>query len=134
MSQFLKTIESNPRLILAVDGAGALLTATLLLGVLGTFSNHFGVPSSVITKLVLAAVLFALYSFSCFFLAHHKWRFFLRIIASANLLYCGLTALLLFAHREQLTYLAWAYFSLELPIVIALAFFELKVASTASHP
>lgn len=129
MNRLLDKMASHPRLIFLADGSGALLTVALLLGVLRTFSALLGLPASAIDKLALIAVGFAIYSFSCFFFARHEWRVLLKIIASANLLYCCLTASLLVLHRESVTPWAWTYFSIEIVVVTALAIFELKMAT-----
>lgn len=118
----------NPRRIFLFDGLGACLTAFLLGVVLTAFNEYFGMPQKTLNILALIALVFAVYSFCCFFFVGSNWRLFLKIIAAANLLYCCLTATLVIYFYPQLTVLGVVYFLLEIVVVCGLVLFELRWA------
>jgi hypothetical protein len=120
---------SNPRKIFLIDGIGALLTATLLYALIRTHTDWFGVLPSACVQLAAVAFVFSVYSFSCYFLARGKWRIFLKIIATANILYCITTIVMLTGFHERLTGLAYVYFSLECGIITGLSIAEYRLAS-----
>ena len=124
----IKKIMNNPKLIFLIDGGGAVLSAFSLGVVLVMVQELIGLPHQTLYILSFIAVLFAIYSFSCAFLIKKGWRFYLKIIATANLSYAAITLGLLFYHRITLTNLGIIYFVLEMAIIIPLALFELKVA------
>jgi hypothetical protein len=96
------------------------------------FEFLFGIPPKLLYILTGVAILLAVYSLLCAFLAPRDWRPYLRGIAALNLTYCGLTALLLSYWRHQITVPGLLYFSGELLIVVVLAAAELKAAKAAS--
>ena len=117
-----------PKLFL-VDSLGALLSALLLGLVLTQFEKTFGMPQQVLYVLSVIPCVFAVYSFLCFLSKTIHWRFFMKIISTANLLYCCLTLGLMIYFYQQLTVLGLLYFVLELIIIINLAYIEWKTAS-----
>ncbi|ULQ51769.1 hypothetical protein [Flavihumibacter fluvii] len=123
---FSKLTVSTKRIFL-IDGIGALLTAFLLLAILRTFNEYFGMPLNALDFLSVIALIFSVYSFCCFFLIKNNWRLFLQVIIIANLLYCFLTAGLVIFYYPQLTILAVIYFLLEIVVVFCLVFFEINV-------
>jgi type III secretory pathway component EscS len=121
----------HPKLLFLIDSCGALLTAFLVGMVLPRFQSLFGMQTETLTYLALIALVFAVYSFACYFFAGKRWRMLMRIIASANLLYCVLTLLLVCLFHKQVTLLGFVYFGGEMVIVAGLAFIELRTASQA---
>jgi hypothetical protein len=119
----------QPQKLFLVDCLGALLSATLLGLVLAKFEMTFGMPQNVIYILAALSCIFALYSFICFVNKSANWRPLMKIIATANLLYCCLTVGLMVYFYQKLTVLGLIYFVLELIIVIGLACIEWKIAS-----
>ena len=77
----------KPKILFLIDGLGALLTAFFLFVILRTFNEYFGMLQTTLTYLSLIAVIFCLYSITCFFLLSDNWKPFLRVISIANLLY-----------------------------------------------
>jgi hypothetical protein len=129
MSVLPKLSKIFPKKLFLVDSLGALLSALLLGLVLTRFEKTFGMPQNVLYILATLPCIFAIYSFLCFVSETQNWRLFMKIIATANLLYCCLTAGLMIYFYEKLTVLGFIYFVLEIIIVISLAFIEWKTAS-----
>jgi nucleoside recognition membrane protein YjiH len=122
-------INSLPsRKLFLIDGFGAVLSAILLGLVLTSFKPWFGMPVKVLYILASLAVLFALYSFSCFLLNPRNWKPFLKVIAFINLGYYCLTLGLVYLYFADLTSLGLAYFLIEVLIVFVLAAVELNTA------
>ncbi|MEM1357945.1 MAG: hypothetical protein AAGF89_07095 [Bacteroidota bacterium] len=124
------TIKNLPRQLFLIDGIGALVSAFSLGVVLVYFEAVFGMPRKLLIPLALTAVLFALYSLTCYWKKPGNWQPFLRFIAIVNLLYCGVTICLVLQQYQNLTGLGITYFILELAIVIPLALFEWKTAGS----
>ena len=119
----------NPRKLFLADSLGALLTAFMLGFVLTQFESIFGMPQKILYKLAFIAGIFCVYSFLCFLLNSENWRFYMKIIAAANLIYCCITmALVIFLH-ETITLLGVIYFVLEVIVVVILSVIELRTAS-----
>lgn len=117
---------TNPRMIFLVDSIGALLSALLLL-VVAYFDELLGMPKETLRQLVALPVLFMAYSAGCFLFKPNPWKRYLGFIATANIFYCVLTIALLFYFANRLTTFGFAYFSLEIIVVLLLAVFELKL-------
>lgn len=122
-------LNLKPRQFFLLDGLGALLSAFLLGVVLVQFESLFGMPVQILYVLAAIAGVFAIYSFSCYFQIKENWPPFLKAIATANLLYCGTTAVLVVYHYHSLSNLGILYFVVELIIVVTLATIELKAAN-----
>ncbi len=114
------------RQLFLLDGIGALLTASLLVGLLGNCEGFFGVPRQQLYVLAAIAGIFALYSLTCYVVSPVNWRLFLRIIAFANLAYCVFTLVIVFFFSANATAWGMAYFIGEAMIVGGLVFWELR--------
>lgn len=125
----MKTLLTDPKKIFLLDGIGAFLTSFLLLVVVRHKTELFGVLPSVCIKLSAIAFAFCVYSLICHFLARENWRSLLKVIAFANITYCVITVLLLANFYEQLTPVAYTYFSIELGIITGLSIAEFRLAS-----
>lgn len=124
---FERIIYSIPaRTFFLIDALGALLSTLMLGGVLTQFADFFGMPLSFLLPLSTIAGIFALYSTTCFLSRPKNWKLFLRIIATANLLYCLLTVGVVAMIFSQLTVPGRAYFIGEAVIVTTLAIAEYK--------
>lgn len=115
--------------ILLLDAIGALVSAISLGVIIPAFNSHFNFPIDVLYILGGVAAVFSIYSFFSYLFAREKWRKSLGIIAIANLSYCILTAALVVKFLDVISLLAIAYFVGEILLVVALAIWELKVAS-----
>jgi len=119
----------NPQQLFLIDALGAVLSALLLGLVLPLVETFIGVPSQVLYYLAAAALCFAVYSFSCYFLFPKNWSVFMRGIAVINLAYCCVTlGFVIFLH-QQITLLGLLYFIGEIIIIVTLAILELKTAA-----
>jgi len=119
----------NPKLLFLVDAVGGCLTAFALFFVLPEFNQYFRIPSHLLPYLSAIALVYAIYSISCYYFANEKQRQLLRIIGFANLAYCLLTAFLLIQYRERLTIADFTYFISEIIIISLLAYFEITSAN-----
>ncbi|URC11414.1 hypothetical protein [Flavobacterium sp. B183] len=119
----------NSKKIFLIDGLGALFSTLLLGVVLVELEIYFGVPKKTLYLLAVLACLLMASSFASYWFANENWRGCLKIIAFANLLYCGITAGLLLYLYTHLTYLAVFYFLAEIAIILFLARMEFKIAS-----
>jgi hypothetical protein len=129
MKFWQKLGEIQPQKLFLVDSLGALLSAILLGLVLIRFENTFGMPQNVLYALAVIPCIFSIYSFLCFLRKTAHWRTCMKIIATANLLYCCLTVGLMVCFYERLTVLGLIYFVLEIIIVISLAVIEWEIVS-----
>jgi len=121
----MKSIHSKN--IFLVDGLGAATSALLLGAVLLTFQEVVGMPERALYILMGLAFLFSTYSFICHFWVRPTDKVFLKIIMTANLLYCILTASLVAVHCEHVTTVGKIYFGLEIIVILWLVNRERKV-------
>jgi hypothetical protein len=119
----------KPRTLFLVDGLGAALTTFSLYFVLRPYFNYFGMPTNILMYLSIIALVYGVYSMSCFFLIKNNWSPFLRIIGIGNLLYCILTMTLLYTFYPSLSRLGLTYFIAEILIIGLLIFTEFRVAN-----
>lgn len=117
---------TNPKNIFLLDGCGALLTTLLIFFVLRTFNDFFGLPKITLEYLAALALVFSIYSVSCFFLVKRNWKSFLKIICIANIIYSLLTIGLLFYHYQNISIFGVAYFLGEIVIIGGIVFVEIK--------
>ena len=126
MNEIIKRLIRNPKTLFLVDSLGALVTALILFAILKNCYNYFGMPQTLLAYLSMIAVVFCLYSMSCFILVKDNWQPFLRVISYANLLYCCLTLSLLVYYYQSITIFDVTYFIAEIISVCGLVFIELK--------
>ncbi|BBM83753.1 hypothetical protein UABAM_02107 [Candidatus Uabimicrobium amorphum] len=110
--------------IFLIDGLGALLSAALLGIVLPLF--HVGIPTTTLYLLALIAFVFSLYSLRCHFVKSQR-NLWLKLIMTANLLYCALTLFLVVYHWSTMTYIGAIYFLGEISIIVILVWIESRV-------
>jgi hypothetical protein len=129
LSKIIDKATENPRLLFAVDGLGALLSAFLLGLVLTRLEHIFGMPTEALHVLAAIPCFFVVYDLVCFWKVKRKQGTFLRIIALANLSYCCLSLGFVWHHFQALTAWGLAYFLLEVGIVLALVYVEFRTAA-----
>jgi len=125
--KIVKRCASHPSLVFLIDGAGALLSAILLGVILPAFQNLFGMPRQALYFLAVFPCLFLVYDLSCYFRIRKNWGPFIRAIAAANLIYCGISIGLIVYHYAKLTGLGLTYFLLEIVVIIILVWIEFSV-------
>ncbi len=119
--------------LLLIDGVGAITSAVFLGLVLPAIQDHIGMPVATLRFLAAIAVIFAVYSLSCYRFTSPENPIWLKTIAHLNLCYCVLTFLLVLAHRNELTVLGWLYFLGEMIIVLGLVWLEKKHCSPRTN-
>jgi hypothetical protein len=117
---------SNPKTIFLIDSFGALLTAILLYFIVRTFNEFFGLPREVTECLSCIALIFFIYSGSCYFFATQNLKLFLKIVCTANILYCALTFGIILYFYKSMTAFGIIYFSVEIVVIIGLVFLEVR--------
>lgn len=127
MNALLERLKLKPTTLFLIDSLGAFVTAFFLFAILRTFHQYVGMPPSTLTYLAIIAIIFCLYSITCFFFLNDHWQPFLRAISIANLFYCCLTLILVISYYQSITILGVAYFLGEIMVVGALVFIELKI-------
>lgn len=116
----------DPKTIFLIDGLGALLTATLLMAVVSTFNEYFGMPQAVLPILATVAFVFSIYSISCYLFFYNRSKKLLLPIIIANLSYCVFTLALVIYFYDRLTILGVTYFLGEILLVCGLVCIEWK--------
>ena len=132
--QMISFFQDNPRQLFLMDAIGAILSAVLLGVVLTQLERLFGMPKDILYKLALVACSFAVYSYGCSRLVGANWKPFLFVIISANLLYCFATATCVYLFFDSLSWVGISYFILEILVILALVFIEIKVARRRVFP
>ena len=132
MNDIIERFILKPKSLFLIDSLGALVTSFFLFAILRTFNKCFGMPQATLTYLAIIAIMFCLYSITCFFFLKDNWQPFLRTISIANLLYCCLTIVLVIYYYQSLTILGMVYFLVEIIVVCMLVFVELKTLSNWS--
>ncbi|PXY46306.1 hypothetical protein [Flavobacterium hydrophilum] len=126
MKESILNFIIKPKNIFLLDGFGALFTTLLLFFVLRTFNDFFGLSQNILEYLAALALIFSIYSVSCYFLVSDNWKLFLKIICTANILYCVLTIGLLFYHYQIISIYGIAYFLGEIAVIAGIVFLEIK--------
>lgn len=129
VNALITKFSEQPKKLFLIDGFGALVTAILIGVVLTQLSSLMGLLKIILFQLAVIAILFALYSFSCYLFLKQVKPVFLKIIGYANLLYCGLTFLIILFNYRQLQPLGYVYFFAEVVIILILSYIELSVAN-----
>lgn len=122
-------LMEKPRQLFLIDGAGALLSAFLLGVVLVKLEHFFGIPPSALYVLASIPVFFAIYDFTCYKTLSSHFSPYLKIIATLNITYCGLSIGYGIFHSSVITPVGWVYIILEVLIVMFIAWLEIKAAS-----
>lgn len=87
-------------------------------------------PKHALNLFCFLALGYAVFSLSTYFRNVDNWRPYMKIIALANLFHCVLTAIFLIYYNASITGIGLLYFVVEIIIVVTLAVYELKTAST----
>ena len=124
---------SNPERLFLIDSLGAFLTAFFLGTILTRFEVDFGMPRKVLNPLSILACVYAIYSISCYFFVGREWRPFLKVIATANLIYCCITIGFVISFCQALTILGLTYFLCEIVIIGGLLFIEVLTISKSNN-
>jgi hypothetical protein len=122
----LAKLTHNPKLVFLFDALGALLTSTLIGGLLVAYQSYIGLPFTWLYILASIAAVLTIYSSSCAVLIQKKWSPFLKIIITANILYTCLTTALIIVYSQELKSLGFAYFIGEIFVLVGVIWLEIK--------
>lgn len=132
MKTALQKILLKPKNIFLVDSFGALLTSISLYFILRNFNAFFGLSKEIFEFLSIIAFAYFVYSISCYFLVKQNWKSFLKVICTANILYCALTFGILVYNYESVSIFGIIYFLVEITIIIGLVSLETKLIKSKS--
>lgn len=128
MKKIINYFNQFPYQIFITDTAGALASTVFLL-LIYCFDNFFGVSKNDILVLIVGSSLLVVYSFVCFLLKPKRRSLFLKILATANLLYCLFTSCIFIKGVSTYTFWAILYFLIEILVIIFLVSIEFKIAN-----
>lgn len=121
---------AEPRHLILFDCVGAIATS-LSVGILLTCILPTGLPLWTLLLLSLVAASYACFDLIAYkFLSDAWWP--LAVVGLLNLLYCVVTSYLCWIYSSRLTTIGFAYFAIEIAIVVPLAIAEL-VLSYSCH-
>lgn len=123
-------LAQKPKNLFLIDAIGAMITTVILVVILINFNHYFGISKTTFSYLSLFVAFLCIYSTTCFFFLKDNWVIYIRIISSANLLYCLFTLGLMIFNHAELTIIGLIYFLVEMAIIIGLVYIELSVANT----
>lgn len=129
----LEKLIHNPKFVFLFDAFGALLTCTLIGGLLVAYQSHIGLPFTWLYILASIAAVLTVYSSLCAVLIQKKWRPFLKVIITANTLYTCLTTALIIIYSQELESLGFAYFIGEIFVLIGVIWLEIKALKALPH-
>lgn len=129
----IKALTLKPKIVFLIDGLGAFLTVLFLNSILKTFNEYFGMPLKTLTLLSIIALIFAIYSLSCFVFSDNNSQKLLRPIIVANLTYCILTIGLVIYFYSKLTTVCISYFVGEILIISGLIYIEIKTLKVCNQ-
>ena len=116
----------NEKNIFLFDGVGALLSATLTGVLLPLYADLLGLSLGLLYILALFPLMYAVYSFSCYFFVKKKNPVFLKIIMSANLFYCFVSAIVI-SSSSGLTFWGYGFLIAEIVVILVVVAIERKV-------
>ncbi len=127
LNEKLNKLNSNPKRLFLIDAVGALVSAFFHGVVLVKLEKLVGIPVPALYFSALFPVVFSIYDFLCYLKLKKSIKFFLKIIAYANILYCFVSIGVTSYYFNEVTYLGWVYILVEIFIILVLVTIELKV-------
>lgn len=129
----LEKLIHNPKFVFLFDALGALLTCTLIGGLLVAYQSYIGLPFTWLYILASIAAVLTVYSSLCAVLIQKKWSPFLKVIITANTLYTCLTTTLIIIYSQELESLGFAYFIGEIFVLVGVIWLEIKALKALPH-
>lgn len=133
MTLMLEKLIHNPKFVFLFDAVGALLTCTLIGGLLVSYQSYIRLPFTWLYILASIAAVLTTYSSLCAVWIQKKWSPFLKIIITANTLYACLTTALIIIYSQELKSLGFAYFIGEILVLIGVIWLEIKALKALPH-
>lgn len=112
--------------IFLIDGSGALLSSLSTGVVLPYFYQWTGIPTSMSSPLAVLGLMFAIFSWSCFWFVKKTKPWMLSAIIFANSFYCLLVLTLMITHNE-INLWGHVFFAGEIFILAGVIFVECLV-------
>ena len=129
----LEKLIHNPKFVFLFDALGALLTCTLIGGLLVAYQSYIGLPFTWLYILASIAAVLTVYSSLFAVFIQKKWSPFLKVIITANTLYTCLTTALIIIYSQELESLVFAYFIGEILVLIGVIWLEIKALKALPH-
>lgn len=127
IDSFLNSLYKNPKKVFLIDASGALISLFSFWCIVYPLENYFTISSSVLLLLSVIAFTLFLYSFSCYMWIKQNWKPYLKTIIILNSLYILFSIGLIFYHFKKGSLFGIAYFILEIVVILAVLFVEIKV-------
>lgn len=115
----------SKRSIFLFDFTGAVLTSLSYGLIYFYFMEELGFSNYIVFVFLGLAISYAAYSFTIYWVNPKKWVEFLKVIAYANLLFCGVAIKFLISYFDNITTIGKVYLVGEITIVSLVALFEL---------
>lgn len=112
--------------IFLVDALGASLSSIFLMLILPHIAL-FKMPDSILYYLGSIACFFFCFSVISHAYIYKRKKQFLGVLIVMNVLYCCLTAIILWFQKDQISVIDWAYFVGEILLILLVVRFEIGV-------
>lgn len=122
----IDNLSKAPHKLFLIDGLGALLSASMLGGILVRFNDLVGMPTSILFFLAFFPIIYVVYDVYCYQTITSNLVQKIKGIVSLNILYCCISIVAVFWYKENLTTIGHFYFIAEILIIIVLIGVELK--------
>ena len=119
-------MKFNAKNIFIIDGAGALLSALFTGIILPFYSELLGIPVSILHFLSLLPFIYAIYSMTCYWFVTLIKRWMLSTIIAGNILYCLISAAVIF-FLENITLWGQALLAAEILVICIVVAIEFSV-------
>ncbi len=128
ISTIITRLKLKPNDLFLVDSIGAFISAALLWAIFIYAEIYHGIPRNNYTILLLIAFAFSAHSAIHFFCKHKRPGVYLKIIGTANILYCCLTAGLMLVFARGITIIELIYLIGEIILICTLSVIELRLS------
>lgn len=137
MNRILKKLiiyfSEKQKTLFLIDSIGAFITAFILFVIVRPLNEYFGMPIKELTYLSVIAIVFCIYSATCFLFLKNSFTTFIKFIGIANIMYCALTIGLMIKYHPFLTIIGTSYFLVEIVIICGLSYVELTVSARSKE-
>lgn len=132
-SMAMNNLFLDPKRLLRVDAVGASISFILLALILPEFESVIGIPKLVLWTLAVPPIFFLFFDLYALLRLKENFAKALGTIAILNILYCITSLVIAFLHLTEIRPLGWLYICGEIIIVLFLARYEWKVATSMNR-
>lgn len=133
LKSIITRFSANPKQLLGLDLCGALLSTIVMGLIFWKLYVYFGISKSTFKVLFLVALLILTCSSFCYFSIKDKtnkpYKPYLWVLIFINSSYCFITLSILIGFYSKLTVIGFAYFLIEILVIISLVLIEKKVCN-----